>query len=80
MISVEVQYFASLREQAGCQREALETGAATPAELYDEVREKHAISLSRKSLKVAVNDDFASWSDPLSDGDRVVFLPPVAGG
>ena len=80
MISVEVQYFASLREQAGCQRESLETGAATPAELYDEVKAKHAIHLCRSSLKVAVNDDFASWSDPLSDGDRVVFLPPVAGG
>ena len=80
MISVEVQYFASLREQAGCQRESLETGATTPAELYDEVREKHAISLSRRSLKVAVNDDFADWSAPLADGDRVVFLPPVAGG
>ncbi|MEL7450660.1 MAG: molybdopterin converting factor subunit 1 [Pseudomonadota bacterium] len=77
---MEVQYFASLRELAGCQRETLSTGAATAAELYDEVKAKHAIHLCRSSLKVAVNDDFASWTAPLADGDRVVFLPPVAGG
>lgn len=80
MISVEVQYFASLRELAGCQRETLSTAAQTPAQLYDEVRHKHDFRLSRDALKVAVNDDFASWTAPLSEGDRVVFLPPVAGG
>ena len=27
-----------------------------------------------------VNDEFGDWSQPLKDGDTVVFLPPVAGG
>lgn len=80
MISVEVQYFASLRELAGCQRETLSTSAQTPAQLFDEVRKKHNIGMSRDVLKVAINDDFSSWSAPLAEGDRVVFLPPVAGG
>jgi molybdopterin converting factor small subunit len=31
-------------------------------------------------LRVAVNDEFADWSQPLAAGDRVVFIPPVAGG
>jgi len=31
-------------------------------------------------LKVAVNEEFAAWDRPLADGDRVVFIPPVAGG
>jgi molybdopterin converting factor small subunit len=31
-------------------------------------------------LRVAVNDEFADWSRPLVAGDRVVFIPPVAGG
>jgi len=31
-------------------------------------------------LKVAVNEEFAAWDRELADGDRVVFIPPVAGG
>jgi molybdopterin converting factor small subunit len=31
-------------------------------------------------LKVAVNDEFSDWAQTLADGDRVVFIPPVAGG
>jgi molybdopterin converting factor small subunit len=31
-------------------------------------------------LRVAVNDEFCEWSAPLQPGDRVVFIPPVAGG
>jgi molybdopterin converting factor small subunit len=31
-------------------------------------------------LKVAVNDEFRDWDAVLADGDRVVFIPPVAGG
>jgi molybdopterin converting factor small subunit len=29
---------------------------------------------------VAVNDEMASWDSSLSDGDEVLFFPPVAGG
>ena len=28
----------------------------------------------------AINDEFADWNADLSDGDAVVFIPPVAGG
>ena len=32
-------------------------------------------------LRVAINDEFCDWSQPLAEpGDRVVFIPPVAGG
>jgi molybdopterin converting factor subunit 1 len=80
MISVEVQYFAVLRERAGVAREQVETGAATAAELYDELAARHDFGLPRAMLRVAVNDEFAEWSRPLVAGDRVVFIPPVAGG
>jgi molybdopterin converting factor small subunit len=36
--------------------------------------------LSPEFLRVAVNDEFGDWRARLSDGDTVVFLPPVAGG
>jgi molybdopterin converting factor small subunit len=31
-------------------------------------------------LRVAINDEFADWSRRLGTGDRIVFIPPVAGG
>jgi molybdopterin converting factor subunit 1 len=75
-----VRYFALLREQAGRSSEVVHTQAATPRELYDELRRRHGLSLAPEFLRVAVNDEFGDWRAPLADGDTVVFLPPVAGG
>jgi len=80
MIDVHVQYFAVLRERAGLNRETVATAAATAADLYDELAARHPFGLPRSMLRVAVNDEFADWSRPLGAGDRVVFIPPVAGG
>ena len=77
---IHLQYFAVLREQAGRSEETLETEAATPAELYEQVRASHGFQLPRTMLRVAINDEFRDWTAPLSSGDRVVFIPPVAGG
>jgi molybdenum cofactor guanylyltransferase len=77
---VHVQYYALLREQAGCSRESLETAARSPRELYDELRQRHPFTLAPDVLRVAVNGDFGDWSQPLAAGDTVVFIPPVAGG
>jgi molybdenum cofactor guanylyltransferase len=77
---LNVRYFAVLREQAGRSTEQLETQASTPRELYDELRHRRGLTLAPEFLRVAVNDEFGDWRSPLSDGDTVVFLPPVAGG
>lgn len=77
---LHIQYFALLREQRGLESETIETAAATPAALYAELAQIHAFTLPASALQVALNDDFASWSTPLSPGDSVVFIPPVAGG
>lgn len=79
-MQVRIQYFAVLREQAGTAGETVETRAATPADLYEEVRAARRLSLPQSMLRVAVNDEFCEWSKPLQAGDRVVFIPPVAGG
>lgn len=79
MKTIRVEYFAVLREQVGQPAEAVYTGAATAAALYAELAERHAFP-ALQTLKVAINDDFADWQAPLSDGDTVVFIPPVAGG
>jgi molybdopterin converting factor subunit 1 len=80
MTQVNVQYYAIFREQAGASDENVETGATTAGELYDELCDRHNFSLPAAALRAVVNEEFADWDTPISDGDRVVFIPPVAGG
>jgi len=77
---ITVQYYASMREQAGRSSESLLTTAATPRELYRELARRHPFSLAPEMLRVAVNSEFGDWEQRLNDGDSVVFIPPVAGG
>jgi molybdopterin-guanine dinucleotide biosynthesis protein A len=78
--TLQIQYFALLREQAGRNAETVSSQARDALELYRELRARHGLLLEPEQLRVAVNEDFADWSKELHDGDRVVFLPPVAGG
>jgi molybdopterin-guanine dinucleotide biosynthesis protein A len=77
---INVQYYALLREQAGRNSESLVTAAVTPRELYQELRGRYPFSLAPEMLRVAVNSEFGDWGQRLSEGDSVVFIPPVAGG
>ncbi|HEY1108232.1 MAG TPA: MoaD/ThiS family protein [Opitutaceae bacterium] len=78
--TITVQYFAILREQRGLGQETLVTAAATPAALYEELRARHPFTLPGDRIRAAVNDAFVDSASPLREGDRVVFIPPVAGG
>jgi molybdopterin converting factor small subunit len=80
VITVTLQYFAQLREQAGAGGEQVTTAAGSLRELYAELGARHGFSLPADALKVAVNAQFSDWGRPLNDGDTVVFIPPVAGG
>ena len=56
-----------MREQAGRSEETLETSAATPADLYSELKARYGFTLPREQLKVAVNSEFfglgrAAWA------------------
>jgi molybdopterin converting factor subunit 1 len=79
MLRIRVDYFAILREHAGRGSEEVETRAATAGELFAELQARHRFP-RLASVKVAVNDEFRDWDARLADGDRVVFIPPVAGG
>lgn len=80
MITLHVQYFAILREQRGLSQEKLATTAVTPSALYAELRSRHHFTLPGDRIRAAVNDVFIDSEAALHDGDRVVFIPPVAGG
>ena len=69
-----------LRESAGMEGEDLSTAAATPKELYAELRESRGFTLEATELRVAVNGEFAALDDTLTEGDEIAFIPPVSGG
>lgn len=77
---VHIQYFAILREARGQAEEDIRTTAETVQEFYEELKEKFGFKISADLLRVSINDEFCSWQAKLKEGDRVVFIPPVAGG
>ena len=79
-MKINILYFAQLRELAGQNQEEINTSAKTALELYAQLVEIYAFPLTPKTLRVAINDEFASMSQPLNEGDEVAFIPPVSGG
>jgi molybdopterin converting factor subunit 1 len=77
---IEVRYFAAFREAAGVATESVETDAGTAAELFGECANRYPALQAYSASLVAVNDEMADWERPLTDGDQVLFFPPVAGG
>jgi len=80
MARVTLLYFASLRDAAGAASETLDTGAADLAALYAQARERHGFALPVERLRVAVDGAFARWTDAVTEGAEVAFIPPVSGG
>jgi len=78
--SVLVEYCGVLREDAGCHSEEFQTRSVTVAGLWEELRMSRRLSLEIDSVKVAINDEFRSWNQPLAEEDKVTLFPPFAGG
>jgi sulfur-carrier protein len=77
---VEVLYFASLRDAAGCAAEPVETEAPDVGALYAELVVRHGFGFAPGSLRAALDGAFVAWDAPLRPGAEVAFLPPVSGG
>jgi molybdopterin converting factor small subunit len=76
----KVTYFALLKDQRGLSSEDITSDAVTALELYEELQRQWGFSLAASQLKVAINNQFANWQDPLPNQASIVFIPPVAGG
>lgn len=48
--------------------------------LREHARPLAPIITQLRTLRIAVNQQFADLKTPLHDGDEVAFLPPVSGG
>ena len=81
-MKVRVLYFAQLAEIAG-RREAtytLDSGSTTGL-LFRRIGIDHpGIGELKGSLRLALNCQFVSDAEPLSDGDEFALIPPVSGG
>lgn len=80
---ITILYFAWLRERTGLSEEVftLAPGTTTVADLIDLLAARHAVAFqNRRSIRCAVNQEFADPSFVLSAGDEVAFFPPVTGG
>ncbi len=78
--NVKIIYYAQLREQRGLSSEEVEMCAENLSEIYEVLKNKHSFSLSEDQLRVAVNDEFCNFDKLIKSGDKIVFVPPVAGG
>ena len=79
---VAVQFYARLRELAGCSTWECELAdGATVRDVWHAAEERFpAVTVLGGSLSCAVNADFARMDAVVRDGDEVAFLPPVSGG
>ncbi len=81
---MDVLYFAWVRERIGLPKETVETGAATVADLVDELRgreERYAMAFEDLSaLRVALDQELADFDAPLAGVREVAFFPPMTGG
>lgn len=79
-MNVKVSYFAALRDQSGIKEESIETDQKSVGELYLDRLNCHGFDLPAKTIQFSVNAKFVDFNWQLSEGDHVVFIPPVAGG
>ena len=79
-MNITARYFALFRDQAGCESETIEWNGGTTADLFRLAAQKHPALKEEGAALVAVNDEMSGWDAVLSDGDEVLFFPPVAGG
>lgn len=80
--SVRLLAFAGARDVLGAAEVDLALDApCTARELLDRVCSLYpGLAPYRKALRLAVNGSYVAWGDPISAGDEVALIPPVAGG
>jgi len=83
-MTLDVLYFAWVRERIGIPRERVESGAATVAALVAELvtrEDRYAAAFADLSaLRVALDQDLADFDAPLAGVREVAFFPPMTGG
>jgi molybdopterin synthase sulfur carrier subunit len=83
-MTLDLLYFAWLRERIGLPRETVRTEATTVAGLVAELRtreERYALAFADlRALRVALDQDLSDFDAPLAGVREVAFFPPMTGG
>jgi molybdopterin converting factor subunit 1 len=85
-VPITVLYFAWLRERTGVSEESvtLPQGVQSVGDLIGWLAQRspgHARAFAnRRSVRCAVNQEFAGAATRVGPGDEVAFFPPVTGG
>ncbi len=83
MMTLEVLYFAALKELVGVRSERLELDLERPSvsELCAELERVRPVLQGRlQAVRVAIDESFARAADEVPDGATVALIPPVSGG
>jgi molybdopterin synthase sulfur carrier subunit len=82
--TLDLLYFAWVRERIGLPRERVETEADTVAALVEDLRgreDRYAAAFAdTAALRVALDQDLSSFDAPLDGVREVAFFPPMTGG
>jgi len=77
-MTVKVKFFASLREQMGCDGATVEIGeVATAADIWLAASGGQAMP---SNILIAINEEYCEPNCEVRSGDEVAFFPPVTGG
>ena len=83
-MTLDLLYFAWVRERIGLPRERVETGAVTVADLVVELaarEERYALAfVDLAGLRVALDQELSEFAAPLAGVREVAFFPPMTGG
>lgn len=79
---VRLLYFAALKDLAGLAEESVELeGVVSVSDVVARVTELRPVFAGKLgSVRVALNEAFATASDRVEDGDTLALIPPVSGG
>lgn len=81
---MDVLYFAWVRERIGVPKERIDTGAATVADLVEELKGREAryeaAFADLSALRVALDQELSDFDAPLAGVREVAFFPPMTGG
>jgi sulfur-carrier protein len=78
-MTINILFFASLREKAGRQQEVSFDSPLTLRELASRLEQTHT-GLSLSGVLCAINEQYADPEAVVNAGDTVAFFPPVSGG
>lgn len=83
-MTLDILYFAWLRERIGLPKERVETAAATVSALVAELaarEERYALAFSDlAAVRVALDQELSDFDAPLAGVREVAFFPPMTGG